>query len=157
MKDSWRAVYGRIRQDAAVYYKPILLFLLYYVVVKRIFRAFCPLVIMTGFPCPACGMTRAFIFLFTGQFARSWNVHPMAVFWMIFALYGIIMRYFLGKRIKGFRIIVTLLLAAMIILYVYRMAVLFPNRPPMSYTRNNMLAKLIRMWRECFGQGARFM
>lgn len=147
MKDRWKAVYGRIRRDVLKYRKPMLLFIGYYMIVKQIFRAFCPLVIMTGFPCPACGMTRAFIFLATGQFARSWNVHPMAVFWALFAIYIIVMRYFFGKQVKGFRTITALLFAAMIILYIYRMATIFPDRPPMSYTRNNMLEKLIRMWK----------
>lgn len=150
MKESVRAVYGRMRRDVSDYKKPILLFILYYIAVKQIFRAFCPLVIMTGLPCPACGMTRAFLFLFTGQFARSWNVHPMAVFWLLFAVYCIAARYFLGKKAAGFQTIVTLLLLATLALYVYRMVTIFPNRPPMSYTRNNMLAKLIRIWREHF-------
>lgn len=145
MKTYWKGVYDRVKADVMAYRWAILLFAMYYVTVKKVFRAFCPLVITTGFPCPACGMTRAVLFLLTGQLERSWNAHPMAVLWVLFALYCIIMRYFLGRKVKGFRAIAITLLVAMIALYIYRMITIFPNRPPMSYTRNNMLRKLVNM------------
>ncbi|MBQ8591935.1 MAG: DUF2752 domain-containing protein [Lachnospiraceae bacterium] len=149
-KEYVKVVYSRIKQDVFNYRWAIFIFAIYYVIVKKLFRAFCPLVIMTGFPCPACGMTRAFLFLMTGQFERSWNAHPMAIFWVILAIYCIVMRYLLGKKIKGVQLLIIILLLAMIICYVYRMITLFPNQPPMSYTRNNMLRRLIQMWQGNF-------
>lgn len=93
-------------------------------------------------------MTRAVKFLLLGQLMRSWNLHPMAVPWVLFALYCIVMRYFLGRKVKGFRPIATALLAAMLGLYLYRMITIFPDRPPMSYTRNNLLRKLVKLLKD---------
>lgn len=145
-----KAIYDRVKKDVLNYRWAIILFTIYYIIVKKIFRAFCPLVITTGFPCPGCGMTRALLFLFTGQIERSWNAHPMAVFWVLLAIYCVVMRYILGKEVKGFKTMAVILLSAMLICYIYRMATLFPNQPPMSYTRNNLLLKFLKETQEIF-------
>ncbi len=147
-KNGKRAVYERIKQDAVQYAPAFAVFLLYYITVKKIFRAFCPLVIATGFPCPACGMTRAILALARGQFVRSFYLHPMAPFVLLFALYCFCMRYLLGRKIKGFWMMAAVLLAAMLLLYVWRMVTAFPDRPPMSYTRNNVLAEIVKLWQK---------
>ena len=40
----------------------------------------CPVWQLTGIPCPACGMTRAWISLVKGQLAEAFAWHPL--FWM---------------------------------------------------------------------------
>ena len=150
LKTYLKTVCKRIRLDIKKYKWTILIFVIFYVIIKKIFKAFCPLVILTGFPCPACGMTRAILFLLTGQFERSFRIHPMAILWVILALYCIIMRYLLGKRVAYFKSIVIVLLLAMIVYYIYRMITLFPNQPPMSYTRNNLLHRVIVLWQAYF-------
>ena len=152
MKEYMKEVLGRIWKDILDYKWPLLLFGIYYVVIKKIFRAFCPLVIVTGFPCPACGMTRALLYLFTGQFERSFNIHPMGALFVLLAVYCIVMRYFLGKRVLGLKYIVAVLMSALIVFYLYRMATIFPNRPPMSYTRNNLLLKIFHILQESYMQ-----
>ncbi|MCB0356779.1 MAG: DUF2752 domain-containing protein [Bdellovibrionales bacterium] len=39
----------------------------------------CPLHALTGWLCPTCGMTRAFLALFRGQIIASIELHPMAI------------------------------------------------------------------------------
>jgi hypothetical protein len=40
--------------------------------------AFCPLRRLTGVPCPACGMTRAFAHLAKGEWSAAVHDHPLA-------------------------------------------------------------------------------
>ena len=37
----------------------------------------CPIRLITGIPCPACGITRAYISFFQGDFALAFSYHPL--------------------------------------------------------------------------------
>jgi hypothetical protein len=37
----------------------------------------CPFFVLTGIPCPGCGMVRAVIALITLRFADAWQLHPL--------------------------------------------------------------------------------
>ena len=41
----------------------------------------CPILFVTGIPCPGCGLTRAWLAALQGAFARAFVFHPM--FWAI--------------------------------------------------------------------------
>lgn len=154
MKDKWgvkenmKAVWGRIWKDIRKYKIAILIFAVYYVVEHMVFRAFCPLVLLTGLPCAGCGMTRAVFFLLTGQFARSWRLNPMALPIVLLVIYCVIERYFLGRKIKGLKILVSILCVCMLAVYFYRMCTIFPNRPPYVYTAGNYLERQYPFYRE---------
>ncbi len=45
----------------------------------------CPFRVMTGLPCPGCGMTRALACIAHGHFADSWGFHPLG--WAVFAAF----------------------------------------------------------------------
>ena len=38
----------------------------------------CPVALLTGTPCPGCGMTRAVLALARGDLRASWAAHPLA-------------------------------------------------------------------------------
>jgi hypothetical protein len=38
----------------------------------------CPVALLTGTPCPGCGMTRAVVALARGDLRASWAAHPLA-------------------------------------------------------------------------------
>ncbi|MBX2961297.1 MAG: DUF2752 domain-containing protein [Cyclobacteriaceae bacterium] len=38
-------------------------------------QSFCPFKMATGFPCPGCGITKSFIFLYTGDLIKSFSFH----------------------------------------------------------------------------------
>ena len=46
--------------------------------------ALCPFYILTGLPCPGCGLTRAFICLGHGHFVESLHWNPLG--WLLFGL-----------------------------------------------------------------------
>lgn len=142
-------IWSRLRADLKEYRIGLLALGLYYISTRLAFRAFCPMVILTGLPCPGCGLSRAVWFLLTGELLRSFQLHPMAGLWLLLFLYFVIERYLLGRGItKGIRVFLVLLSLATLFLYFYRIMTLFPNRPPMSYTGRNMMEKLIPGYRQ---------
>lgn len=111
----------------------ILVFVLYIQVGRKVLYSFCPSVVLTGFPCPGCGMTRAMFSILRGDFAVAWHFHPFAYAILIFlGVFGI-RRYFLKKDIECMKKYLILLLSGMILFYVWRMINFFPGEPPMSY------------------------
>ena len=141
MKAGWKDAVVRIREDLWNHKEIILIFTVYYMIVHAVFHAFCPVVIITGFPCAGCGMTRAVFYLCTGRFVRSWQLNPMAFPVIMFIGYCMVCRYFLGKKIKGFKTGLVILGLGMLTAYIYRMYTVFPNRPPYTYTSGNFLEK----------------
>lgn len=59
--------------------------LAYGVVTHLLFDRFCPMLILTGFPCPGCGMTRALFLVLTGRFAAAWRFQPSVYGWILLA------------------------------------------------------------------------
>lgn len=148
MKEKCKTVLYRVWSDLKDYKWAVLLFGLYYVITHLLLNAFCPLVIITGFPCPACGMTRAIQFMLTGQFARSFRANPMALPWILFGIYFVWKRYIRGKKVKGFNEIICAPCVMMMVVYIVRMKSIFPYRPPMAYTRGNILEKILPFYKE---------
>lgn len=66
-----QTILGRVWRDIKNFRAAILALILYNAVVRSVFRAFCPQLILTGFPCAGCGMTRAVLYILTGRFARG--------------------------------------------------------------------------------------
>ena len=143
MKIRLRQAAGRIWNDICKYKVLGFVLIIYYLIMEIVFSAFCPSVIFTGFPCPGCGMTRACLFVLTGQFERAWNINPMIFGWGLFAIYAGVQRYLLGKKVKGWKTILALLATAMMGLYIYRMYQYFPNRPPMTFTEGSLFENLL--------------
>lgn len=139
---------ARIGKDLWDYRQVILIFAAYYIIMHKVFQAFCPSVMLTGFPCAGCGMTRAVIFMLIGQPARSFRLNPMALPVILFAVYCIIQRYFMGRKVRGFKGGLIILCVGMLIAYIYRMFTVFPNRPPYVYTPNNFLEMYIPFYRD---------
>ncbi len=143
------AVWKRIKSDLKEYRIAIIMLCIYYVSGRVFFRAFCPSVIVTGLPCPGCGLSRAVWFLVTGQPLRSFALHPLGLFWLLFILYFFINRYIFGKESGRTMLVFLAVLAfATLILYGVRMVTVFPDRPPMSYTGRNLFEKIIPDYRQ---------
>lgn len=143
MKTRLKQVAERVWKDIQTYKILGIALLIYYIFTELVFSAFCPSVIFTGFPCPGCGMTRAALFVLTGQFERAWNINPMIFGWILFAGYAGVQRYFLGKKVKGWKTILVILSVCMIGLYIFRMYRYFPNKPPMTFTGGSLFEKLL--------------
>lgn len=128
--------------DVKEYGMAVVALLIYTVVVNLVFRAFCPLVIFTGFPCPGCGITRASVCLLAGRWGQAWRLNPVVFPVMAAAVYFAVNRYLLGKRARGFKWMIGAILVLLLVVYGIRMYLYFPERVPYIYTHDNILARM---------------
>ncbi len=52
-------------------------------------QSFCPFKLLTGLPCPGCGITKSLIFFYQGDWSNSFHYHllgPFVVFFCVFLL-----------------------------------------------------------------------
>ena len=115
----------------------------YYFFMHALFHAFCPVVIMTGFPCPGCGMIRAVLFMLSGEIKRGMQLNPVAAGWLALAVWIFIKRYWQGKKITGLKQTGIVLIIFMIVVYMYRMATVFPGSAPMTFRYDNILNMIL--------------
>ena len=142
MQNIWK----RIIADIKRYYIAVLLLIVLNIVVRKVFHAFCPLLIVTGFPCAGCGMTRAVFYILTGRFARGMKLNPSAPLWIGWILYFLVNRYILGKKSKWVMRFLGVVCVITFAIYLYRMLTQFPGEPPMTYYRNNMISKYMLLF-----------
>lgn len=142
-----RDIFNRIWKDIKDFRIPILLLAGYNVVARKIFHAFCPQLIFTGFPCAGCGMTRAIFFILTGRFERGLNLNPAAPLWILFIVWFCWNRYVRGRRKKTTMYWLGAVCAVTLAIYVYRMIYCFPGEPPMVFYKNNIIQRLIERYR----------
>ena len=143
-----KSIWKRIVSDIKNYYIAVFLFLAYNVIVRWVFHAFCPLLIITGFPCAGCGMTRAVFCLLTGHIARGMDLNPAAPFWIAWMVFFLYTRYVRGENRKLVKLLLGIVVVITLVVYFYRMLTQFPGNPPMTYYRNNILAKYSTMLRD---------
>ena len=141
--DRLSAAGGRIKKDVRRYGVGVLASAILYFVLHALFDAFCPSVLISGFPCPGCGMTRAVLYLFAGQFKRSWALNPAAVLWVLWAVWFAYERYIIGRKTKGPDRALLGIAAFMVAAYIVRMKLYFPNKPPYVYTRDNLFSRTV--------------
>lgn len=157
MMEKTKAVLRRMGRDIRQYKWAAAAFLVYYTVVKAVFHAFCPFLIVTGLPCPGCGATRALLYIFRGRFIRAWQLNPCAFLWVVFGIYFFFMRYVRGKKVRGALKILGVTAALMIVVYMFRMAAEFPGYPPMTFRADNILNRIFPFYndllRSLFGIG----
>lgn len=131
----------RICHDIEEYWAAALVLILYTIVVNLIFHAFCPMVIIFGFPCPGCGLTRSLIYLLSGQIAQSVYINPMGIPVFCILTYFFWNRYIIGRNAKWIMPFTVGAIILLVMLYFWRMYNFFPNRIPYVYTENNILSK----------------
>lgn len=107
------------------------------------FGGSCWLRLSTGFPCPACGFTRACLLLLKGDVAGAWQMHAM-VFPVLFGIpVFLFSKYFLenGRNIWKWYGIILCIVA--VCYYIWRMIHYFPHTEPVIYYSRNLLAELL--------------
>lgn len=122
-----------------------------YVLIHVLFDVGCPFLAVTGIPCAGCGLTRAVLYLCNGQFDRAMHMNPSVLPVCLFVLYFVFCRYILGRRVKGLKWCLIFLVSAMLIIYIHRMWLYFPDNAPYLYYPDNIFAKRFP-WYEGFIQ-----
>jgi Protein of unknown function (DUF2752) len=65
----------------------------------------CPFRLLTGLPCPGCGLTRSFCAMSRGQFAMAASYHlfgPLAYFVALFSIPIMLYQALTGRRVEWF-------------------------------------------------------
>lgn len=140
-----KTVWGRIAADAKFYGIVVVALPVYAALSNLLFHAVCPLIVFCGIPCPGCGISRATAYLLTGRWLQSWQMNPMIFPIMLAALYFGWNRYLLGRKAKGIKAVIIALVVALVIFYIVRMYLYFPNRVPYVYTADNMLTRFMSL------------
>lgn len=105
-------------------------------------RFTCLIKYITGFPCPACGLTRAYKALLYLNFSEAWNYNPLYWFIPPTVLFIIAAEKPLFNSKKKQTLFFVFVFTIIISVYIYRMILLFPDTPPMDYNKNSLLYKL---------------
>lgn len=95
--------------------------LFYMALTQFLFHSVCPSAILFGFPCPACGLTRAGLLLLRGDLAGAFEMHPAIFPWAAFLLYLCFFRYVLGKKAPYETVWVTAIGISVLTVYVVRL------------------------------------
>ncbi len=99
-----------------------LLIVLAVVVVATVFgKGVCYFRNITGIPCPGCGMTRSFLYILQGEFAKAWQMHPFAYGWIVLAVIFFVDRYVIRGKEVLWHVALIVLCAGMLVFYVYRL------------------------------------
>jgi|GEM_PF-219348 len=138
VKEVLHLVWRDVRENKEV----ILIVALYFFIIGTFFRTSCSLVLTTGYPCPACGMTRAGRSLLAGNFLRAWALHPFIYPVVLLVVVAFVKRYFCKQSLQSLKKWLVILLVFACIFYIYRMYRYFPGEPPISYYRENWLRKI---------------
>lgn len=102
-------------------------------------KSICLFYNLTGVPCPACGMTRAFRRLFAGDVAMAFYAHPL--FPLILALP--IIAFISPENYKSATFLYIVLTAVFILTWIVRLIMFFPNEP-MAFLESSVIGKLLR-------------
>lgn len=100
----------------------LMLLLVYAVTTQFLFQTVCPFAILTGFACPACGMTRAVLFMLSGKIITSLSLHPIAFLWCVYFFYLVFFRYVQGRHAPLTRLLCILLSLLTLVYYCFRLA-----------------------------------
>jgi len=56
-------------------------------------QSFCPFKMLTGFPCPGCGITKSLVYLYEGNLYKSLSYHILGPFVVLFCVTTIIVLF----------------------------------------------------------------
>lgn len=99
----------------------ILCIIIYMGVTQFFFHSVCPIALLFGFPCPACGLTRAGISLFTAHFSTAFQMNPCIFVLIPYFLYLLIYKYFLEKKPPYLTLLTILLGITVLTIYIFRL------------------------------------
>ena len=116
------------------------------------FDRLCIFSIITGFPCPGCGMSRALMLLLKGDFSGAWNMNPGIFGFAIIALYIIyaLVRGIPGHNNKILDCLIYITGGLMIVTYIHGMIKYFPDREPYVYRDSCVLSFVLSFFKRLF-------
>jgi hypothetical protein len=132
--------------DLLKYKYLILSVLAYCIIMPLLFHRVCLISIITGLPCPGCGITRALFDICTFHFVDAFAMNPSIYLWIPFLFYAFLCRYIFQKRLAHKNAIILTVCIATLIIYIIRMVLLYPNTIPMIYRSDNLLHFILQLF-----------
>lgn len=118
----------------------VLISLILWIILLRFFSnltgTICLIRGIIGIPCPACGMTRAIKSLIRLNVKAAIYYNPLFLMPFIFILVLIFKR-------KYIKVTATICAITLIIVYIFRMSLYFPNNEPMKINEDSILIKYL--------------
>ena len=102
MKDIKFFSYNVLKADLYQIRFAIIPLAIYCIIMQIFFGTVCPIKAFVGIECPGCGLTRATIYMLTGNFQKSLAANPTCILWLITITLFIIDRYIKPLKIKIF-------------------------------------------------------
>lgn len=99
----------------------------------------CPIQSVTGLPCPGCNMKTSLYYLLQFKFSLSLYYHALLIPTIVVFVW-IVFNYKNHEQTKKLLMIWAIF---MIVYYIYRMIVYFPNSP-MMYSKENLIYFIFR-------------
>lgn len=148
MKEYIKQVIGRFAKDIREFGLAGVLVIVYLIVFSRLFGTICPVRLVTGVPCPGCGITRAALLFLTGRWQQAWQMNLVIFPIVLTVLYYGVNRYFLNRKVKGMRWIILGIAVMLLAVYLQHMIRYFPGREPYSYLDGNLLERILPIYRK---------
>ena len=112
---------------------------IYMAAVQLVFHRICPFLLLTGIPCPGCGVTRAFASLIKGDPETAITYNAMIFGWLLLGIYFLVCWDILMRKPVFMNVLLALVCVVAIVYYIYRMVYVYPSEPPMVYYENNII------------------
>lgn len=122
-----------------------ILIFLYMKLFRNITGTACIMSATIGFPCPGCGMTRAWISFFKGDFIKAFKYNPLFLLVLFIAILCIFI-YLKNIKLKSLEKIIFIIVALFLMVYIIKMVLYFPNVEPMTYNKNAFLPRIVDMF-----------
>lgn len=130
---------NRIVQDLKKFFPLVVLIGVYIIIMNLVAGKVCPMRMVSGFPCPGCGITRSLWLLCQGDIAGSIRIHPMGILIIPGMILGCYERYGSGSVKKWGQKYLIIWSIACITVYIIRMIYRYPHTEPMVYDSENLL------------------
>ncbi len=128
---------------------PFLAFMIYIVTVNTLLHEACPFEIILGIPCPACGMTRAWVSAFKLDFSKAFYYHPLFLLVIPILIVIIYKDYkYIDKIFNSIYFWISLIVI-FLTTYILRMSFQFPNEV-LKINENSLLQIIIRFIKSLF-------
>lgn len=147
LKRTIKGTCKRIAKDLITFRWLIIAVLAVFILCFVLFHKNCIFSLLIGYPCPGCGLTRAFICVITLHFKEAFFYNPSIYLVVIVAFYFFVCRYVLDISPKYLVPMCIVAGIISIIIYIIRMYYMYPDIEPMTYYENNLLQNILKKLR----------
>lgn len=119
---------------------PVILIAVYCIITQLAFHRVCPFSLITGIPCPGCGLTRAAYCIMNGRFFEAVSYNATIIAWIFLGFYCVFFRYGMLRKPPVLYPIVCALSLLTIAYYVTRILYSPTSDHVMKYSEVNLFS-----------------